>query len=163
MNTLAMDPSPIENTASTLVNNAIAVLNEKQPSTQRSDEALRPFAVTQWARGVPNRIADTKMNRLLWRLKRSTLPRATLRLITAHFHRALSDEPAITPIHFTEWRDVVRRTALNNLANPDTWMAVWEALATHRIPGPPKLARVSLMEIQTVADSSLFGDLSIIQ
>ena len=159
MNTLAMDPSTIENTASILVNNAINVLNTPRVSSQSLDEALRPFAVIQWTREVLNHITVAKMNRLLGRLKRSPLPKATLRLITEHFKRALSDEPAIIPLHFTEWRDTVTRSGLNNLANPDTWLAVWEALSTHRIPDPPTLARVSLLEIQTVSDSSLFGDL----
>ena len=159
MNTLSMGPSTIENTASILVNNAIAVLNEKHPSSQRLDEAIRPFAAAQWTREVLNHITVAKMNRLIGRLKRSSLPKATLRLITAHFQRALIDEPAIIPLHFTEWRDIVMRTGLNHLADPDTWLAVWEALATHRIPDPPTLARVSLLEIHTVTDTSLFGDL----
>ena len=97
-----MDPSTIENTASILVNNAIAVLNEKQPSSQRLEEALRPFAVTQRARDVLNHITVDKMNRLIGRLKRSSIPGETLRLISAHFQRALSDEPAIIPLQFTE-------------------------------------------------------------
>ena len=162
-NNLATAPSDIENTASILVNNAIAVLNEKQPSPQRLGEALRPFAVTQWTRDVLNHIAADKMNRLIGCLKRSAPPspppRATLRLVTAHFQRALSDEPAIAPLQFTEWRDIVLRTGLNHLANPDAWLAAWDALGTHRIPDPPTLARVTLLEMHTVADTSLFGDL----
>ena len=51
------------------------------------------------------------------------------------------------------------RTSLNRLTNPDTWLAVWEALGTFRIPDPPTLARVSLVEIQSLADASPFGEL----
>ena len=99
------------------------------------------------------------MNRLFGRFKRSAIPKATLRLVIDRFKRALSDEPAITPTHFTEWRDAVLRTSLDNLANPDTWLAVCETLQVHRTPNPPKLATISLLEIQTPSDTSHFGEL----
>ena len=159
MNHLAMGPPTIENTASILVNNAIAVLNEKRSSARRLGEALRPFAAIQWAREVLNRVSIAKMYRLLGRFKRSAIPKATLRLVAEHFKRALIDEPAITPVHFTDWGDTVIRTSLTNLANPDTWLAVWETLQTHRIPDPPTLARISLLEIRMLADPSPFGEL----
>ena len=159
MNALAMDQSTLESTASILVNNAITVLNEPRASAQRLDEALRPFAVIQWTRPVIEHITVAKINRRLGRLKRSPIPKATLRLVIDHFHRALSSDPAVIPDRFVEWRDLTVRAALTNLANPDTWVSTWHALENHRIPDAQSLARVSHIELQTLADSSPLGEL----
>ena len=159
MNTLAMGPSTVENNTSILANNAISVLNNARASPQLLGEAIRPFAATQWARPVIEHISISKINRLLGRLKRSQVPKATLRLVIDHFHRALSAEPAITPARFIEWRDITIRASLTNLANPDTWIATWNARETHRIPDAQTLARVSHLELQTLAAASPMGGL----
>ena len=155
-----MGSSTVETTASILVNNVTNVLNNKEPAAQRSDAALRPFAVTQWAREVLDRVAVDKMNRLMGRLKRSPVPKATLRLVTDHLHRAVNSEGAIVPMRFAEWGNAVMRTSLINLANHETWLAVWESLGSHRIPDPSTLEKVSLVEIQALAESPHYGELA---
>ena len=159
MNALAMGQNTVAQTASILVNNLMNVLQDPRVSPNRLEEALRPFAVIQWTRPVIEHITVSKMNRLFGRLKQAGVPRATLRIVIEHFKRALSDEPAIVPVEFTEWRDIVSRASLTDLANPDTWLAAWNALALHRIPDARTLSRVSILEIQTIAEVSPFGDL----
>ena len=162
MNTLSTYQPTIENTASILANNLIDVLNDNTATPRRRlDESLRPFAAIQWNRSVINHIAIAKINRLFGRLKRSRTPKATLKLEIDHFHRALSDEPSIIPIQFPEWWGAITRSSLTNLDNSDTWVAAWTSLESHRIPDIAKLANVSLLEIQTIADTSPFGELFI--
>ena len=153
-----MESSTVETAASILVNNIINVLNNKESTAQRLGEALRPFSVIQWGREVLDHVAIPRMNRLLGRLKRSPAPKATLRLVTDHLHRAINSEGTIVPMRFTEWSNAVMRTSLNNLANHDTWLSVWESLESHRIPDPPTLAKVSLIEIQSLAESPHYDE-----
>ena len=64
-------------------------------------------------------------------------------MVTAQFHRSQSDGPAAIPLQYTEWRGNVARTSLNNLANPDTWLATWAALGDYRTPDAPAMARLA--------------------
>ena len=144
MNKLATDPATVEQTASILVNNLIAILNEIKSTTSQLDEALKPFAVTQWAKRVIEFITVNKINRLFGRLKRSGVSKDILKLVIDHFHRALRAETAEIPPRFTVWRETVSRTSLTVLSDPDTWIEVWTNLETHRIPDPLSLARVSM-------------------
>ena len=152
-----MGLNTVAQTAPILVNNLMNILQDPRVSPNRLEEALHPFAVGQWATPAIEHIAESKMDRLFGRLKREGAPRATLRIVIEHLKRARSDEQATIPAEFTDWRDIVSRSALTDLANPDTWWAKWNALALRRIPDARTLSRVSLLETQTIAEASPFG------
>ena len=77
-----------------------------------------------------------------------------------HTKRALSDETDIFPPEYTEWRDIAVRSSLTDRANPDTWFEAWDALLIHRIPDAVTLEMVSLLGIQTIAETYPFGYLA---
>ena len=154
-----MDPLTVENTASILVNHVIKILSDPKSTANELNEALKPFAVIQWTKKVIDHITVAKINRLLGRLKRSCIPKETLRLVIEHFHRAQRQEEPVIPLRFTAWREVVSRTSLTTLTDPDTWVEVWNELELHRIPDPTLLTQISLAEINSIAQSSPFGEL----
>ena len=159
MNAIAMDPHTVETTAAILVNNLINVLKDTKAPASQLEEALKPFAVIQWTREVINHVTVNKINRLFGRLKRSPVPKDTLRVVIEHFHTALAAEATVIPLKFTLWRESVQRASLTTLTGPDTWLEVWTAPEEHRIPDPASLAKISLLELQAITASSPFRDL----
>ena len=159
MNAIAMDPHTVEATAAILVSNLINVIKDTKAPASQIEEALKPFAVIQWAREVINHVAVRKINRLFGRLKRSPIPKDTLKVVIDHFHTALAAEATVIPLKFTPWREAVQRASLNTLTGPDTWLEVWTSLEEHRIPDPESLAKISLLEMQAITASSPFRDL----
>ena len=113
-----MDPHTIETTSVILYNNIIRVLGDAKATASELEEALKPFAVIQWARRVIEHITVAKLNRLFGRLKRSSAPKETLRIVVGHFRRALVADEMEIPIQFAIWRELTHRFALTTLATP---------------------------------------------
>ena len=144
----------MENTASILVNHIVKILNDPKSTATELNEAMRPFSVIQWTKRAAGHITVGKTNRLLGRLKRSCFPKETLRLVIDHFHRAQRQEESVIPPRLTAWREVVSRTSLTTLTDPDTWIEVWKELELHRVPDPTLLTQISIAEINPIDQSS---------
>ena len=154
-----MDTRTLGTAATILFNNLVNTLNNSKSSQDDLEQALKPFAIIQWNKELIQRIGVDKINRVFGRLKRSTIPKLTLRSIIDHFHEALADKGAIIPTQFMDWRDIISKYSLGSLATYSTWVPVIQFLVDNRSATPRELSRLTLTEINQLARDSPLADL----
>ena len=159
METIAFEHRTLDSTAAIPPNNIINVLNNANSSASEFELALKPFAATQWTRPIVEKLGIDKTNRVSGRLKRSPVPKPALRVVIDHFKVALGDKGALMPTHLTEWRTILTRYSLNQLADYSTWTLVIQFVIEQRIAGPGTLAEVNLAGIESLSISSPYGEL----
>ena len=159
METIAFEPRTLESTAAILLNNIISTLNKSDSSDEDLENALKPFAIIQWTRPIIEKLGVGKINRMFGRLKRTKVPKPTLRLIIDHFTIALSDQGALMPIELAEWRTILTKYSLNILADYATWTLVIQFLKGLNFPTPESFAEAKIENISPIVATSPYCDL----
>ena len=161
MEEVALETKTQESTAAILLNNIIAILNNSRSSQEELEYALKPFTVIQWARQIIEKLGINRVNRVFGRLKRANVPKATLRLIIDHFKTALSDQGGSMPAPLVEWRTLLTKYSLNQIADYATWTLVIQFLATLNFPTPASLAEMTLEGVNMHHPDSPYKELVI--
>ena len=159
MESIAFETRTLESTASILLNSVINVLNSSDSKTTDFEDALKPFAVIQWARPIIEKLGIDKINRVFGLLERSQTPKPAPRLIIDHFKTALSDLGGQMPDHLAGWRTILTRYSLNLLADYSTWALVIEFLLTQKVKTPVGFSEFNLEELENVTASSPYCEL----
>lgn len=98
--------------ATILFNNLVNVWGDANSPQGDLEHALKPFAITQRNRDAAQRIGIGELYRVVGSLKRSSIPKSTLRTAIGHIHVALADKGEIFPPEFTPWRDIIAKYPL---------------------------------------------------
>ena len=161
MEIIAFEEKTQEATAAILLNNVIAVLNNKRSSKEDFEFAVKPFTVIQWTRSMLEKLGIDRVNRVLGRLKRTKTDKAMLRIIIDHFKIALSDQSFQMPAIFAEWHTVLLKYSLNQIADWSTWATVINFLNSLKITSPPAMAELTLEGIHIYNKTSPFQELTL--
>ena len=106
-----------------------------------------------------SKIGIDKMNRLLGRLERSSVPKPALRLVIDHLHEAIADKGVTSPRRLTGWLTLITKYSLNALAAFHTWIPAIEMLEWDKINTPLSLSCVSLSDFDEISAYSPHADL----
>ena len=159
MDALALDIKTQVTTATILYNNLIKVLADTKASQAQLEEALTPFAIIQWNKDIIQHIGIDRLNRVFGRLKRSSIPKLTLRSVIDHFHTALADKGAVIPPEFMEWRDIIAKYSLNTITSYVAWLPIIRFMVESRLPTPRDLAALSLAEVNSLSKETPWEEL----
>ena len=154
-----MDLKTLTATAAILFNNLVKVLNDVKSSQSELEDALTPFAVIQWNKSLMDSIGIHRINRLFGRLKRSSIPKTTLRTVIAHFHTSMADKGAIIPPQFMEWRDIIAKYSLHAVVSYSTWVPIIQFLVDEKISTPQILSELTNAELNLWIKDSPWAEL----
>ena len=159
MDTLAHDIKTQVTTATILYNNLIKVLADTRACQAQLEEALIPFAIIQRNKDIIQNIGIGRLNRVFGRLKRSSIPKRTLKSVIDHFHTALADKGAVIPPEFMEWRDIIAKYPLNTLTSYAAWIPIIRFMIASRLPTPRDLGALSLAEVNSLLKETPWEEL----
>ena len=159
MEEAALEIRTQHSTADILLNNIIAVLNNPRSPSEDFEYALKPFTVIQWTRGIIEKLGISRANRVFGRLKRTNVPKATLRMVIDHFDIALSDQGTQMPATLAEWCSLLTKYPLNQIDNYATWTLVIQSLSIEPVPTPAHVSEMSLETVNTTFSASPYREL----